>query len=138
MSRRRAQHLPIALLPLLLLLSACVAPARAPEPPITLTIVGTNDVHGELLPSEGRGGFVTVSGYVDALRAALPGVPVESFDAAGVPAGAAEAMAFALLGRNALLGIPNHLPRCTGASRAAVLGEIVPGRAPLRVTVAPS
>jgi anhydro-N-acetylmuramic acid kinase len=52
---------------------------------------------------------------------------VEPFDAAGVPADAAEAMAFALMGRNALLGIPNHLPRCTGASRAAVLGEIVPG-----------
>ena len=45
----------------------------------------------------------------------------------GVPARACEAMAFALLGRNALLGLPNHLPRCTGASRAAVLGEIVPG-----------
>jgi len=70
---------------------------------------------------------------MDALRAALPGVPVEPFDAAGVPAGAAEAMAFALLGRNALLGIPNHLPRCTGASHATVLGEIVPGRAPLRL-----
>ncbi|MFQ5418392.1 MAG: anhydro-N-acetylmuramic acid kinase, partial [Myxococcota bacterium] len=62
-----------------------------------------------------------------ALRRALPGVAVEPFDAAGVPAAAAEAMAFALLGRNALLGIPNHLPRCTGAARATVLGEIVPG-----------
>jgi hypothetical protein len=37
-------------------------------------------------------------------------------------------MAFALLGRHTLLGLPNHLPRCTGAVRAAVLGEIVPGR----------
>ena len=54
-------------------------------------------------------------------------VPVEPFDAAGVPAAAAEAMVFSLMGRNALLGIPNHLPRCTGARRAAVLGEIVPG-----------
>ena len=55
-------------------------------------------------------------------------LPVEPCDRHGVPADAAEAMAFALLGRNALLGIPNHLPRCTGAARAAVLGEIVPGR----------
>jgi len=54
--------------------------------------------------------------------------PVEPFDAAGVPAAAAEAMAFSLMGRNALLGLPNHLPRCSGASRAAVLGELVPGR----------
>ncbi|MDH3519917.1 MAG: anhydro-N-acetylmuramic acid kinase, partial [Myxococcales bacterium] len=61
-----------------------------------------------------------------ALREALPGTPVEPFDTAGVPADAAEAMAFSLLGRNALLGLPNHLPRCTGARRAAVLGEIVP------------
>ena len=52
-------------------------------------------------------------------RGALPGVPVEPMDAHGVPAAAAEAMAFSLLGRNALLGLPNHLPRCTGAARAA-------------------
>jgi anhydro-N-acetylmuramic acid kinase len=47
-------------------------------------------------------------------------------DELGVPAGAAEAMAFSLMGRNALLGIPNHLPRCTGARHATVLGEWVP------------
>ena len=45
----------------------------------------------------------------------------------GVPADAAEAMAFSLMGRNALLGLPNHLPQCTGAHRAGVLGEFVPG-----------
>jgi anhydro-N-acetylmuramic acid kinase len=79
------------------------------------------------------GGGAENPAVMEALAAVLPGVPVEPFDAAGVPARAAEAMAFALLGRNAMLGIPNHLPRCTGASRAAVLGEIVPGRAgPLR------
>jgi anhydro-N-acetylmuramic acid kinase len=65
---------------------------------------------------------------VAALGRALPGVPIDPFDAHGVPAGAAEAMAFSLMGRNALLGLPNHLPRTTGAARAAVLGEIVPGR----------
>jgi anhydro-N-acetylmuramic acid kinase len=63
-----------------------------------------------------------------ALAESLPEVAVEPFDSVGVPARAAEAMAFALMGRNALLGIPNHLPRCTGATRAAVLGEIVPGQ----------
>jgi len=67
---------------------------------------------------------------VEAIGSALPGVAVERFDDHGVPAQAAEAMAFSLMGRNALLGIPNHLPRCTGASRAAVLGEVVPGREP--------
>jgi anhydro-N-acetylmuramic acid kinase len=74
------------------------------------------------------GGGARNPALTEALAAALPGVPMEPFDAAGVPAQAAEAMAFALMGRNALLGLPNHLPRCSGASRAAVLGEIVPGR----------
>lgn len=60
-------------------------------------------------------------------------IPVEAFDAAGVPADAAEAMAFSLMGRNALLGIPNHLPRCTGAREEMVLGEIVPGRPGVRI-----
>ena len=74
------------------------------------------------------GGGARNPALLEGLAAAFPGVPVEPFDAAGVPAQAAEAMAFALMGRNALLGLPNHLPRCTGARRAAVLGEIVPGR----------
>jgi anhydro-N-acetylmuramic acid kinase len=74
------------------------------------------------------GGGARNPALMDALRTQLPGVPVEPFDAAGIPPGAAEAMAFSLLGRNTLLGLPNHLPRCTGAHRAAVLGEIAPGR----------
>jgi anhydro-N-acetylmuramic acid kinase len=67
-----------------------------------------------------------------ALAAALRGPRVEPSDAAGVPARAVEAMAFSLMGRNALLGLPNHLPRCTGARAARVLGEIVPGRSGAR------
>jgi anhydro-N-acetylmuramic acid kinase len=74
------------------------------------------------------GGGARNATLMQALAQALGGPPVEPFDAHGVPADAAEAMAFALLGRHALLGLPNHLPRCTGARRAAVLGEIVPGR----------
>jgi 5'-nucleotidase len=37
---------------------------------VTLTILGTNDVHGELLPDELSGGLTTFSGYVLAVRAA--------------------------------------------------------------------
>lgn len=73
-----------------------------------------------------------------ALRASLPRVAIEPMDAAGVPAGAAEAMAFSLMGRNALLGLPNHLPRCTGARAERVLGEIVPGGAGQTFTTRPS
>ncbi|HEY8156910.1 MAG TPA: anhydro-N-acetylmuramic acid kinase [Myxococcota bacterium] len=74
------------------------------------------------------GGGAENPALMAALARALAPARVEPMDAAGVPARACEAMAFALLGRNTLLGRPNHLPRCTGASRAAVLGEIVPGR----------
>lgn len=73
------------------------------------------------------GGGARNPAVMGALRAALPRAAIAPMDEAGVPAAACEAMAFALLGRNALLGLPNHLPRCTGARRAAVLGEIVPG-----------
>ena len=55
------------------------------------------------------------------------GVEAQADSVGDARAQAAEAMAFSLLGRNALLGISNHLPRCTGAGHACVLGEIVPG-----------
>jgi anhydro-N-acetylmuramic acid kinase len=74
------------------------------------------------------GGGARNPAVLAALVRALPGSAVQAFDQVGIPADAAEAMAFSLMGRNALLGIPNHLPQCTGARRSAVLGEIVPGR----------
>jgi anhydro-N-acetylmuramic acid kinase len=73
------------------------------------------------------GGGARNPAQMDALAAALPGARVEPTDRAGVPADAVEAMAFSLMGRNALLGIPNHLPRTTGAARATVLGELCLG-----------
>ena len=61
---------------------------------------------------------------MESLAEAMPGVRVEPMDAGGVPADAAEAMAFSLLGRNTLIGVPNHLPQCTGVPHARVLGVI--------------
>ncbi len=72
------------------------------------------------------GGGVRNPSLLGALAARM-GVPVEAMDAFGVPAAAAEAMAFSLLGRNTLLGVPNQLPRTTGAAGPRVLGEWVPG-----------
>lgn len=66
-----------------------------------------------------RNGFV-----MESLERALPDVRVEAMDTGGVPADAAEAMAFSLLGRNALIGQPNQLPQCTGVPHARVLGVI--------------
>ncbi len=74
----------------------------------------------------GGGGARNVA-VMAALAARLPGTQVDAMDAHGVPAAAAEAMAFALLGRNAALGLVNQLPRCTGAAGPRVLGELVPG-----------
>ena len=89
----------------------------------------------ELLPASAQVDRVLVSGggarnpaVLARLVRAMPGASVQPSDAVGVPAAAVEAMAFSLMGRNTLLGIPNHLPQCTGASRAAVLGELTPGR----------
>jgi anhydro-N-acetylmuramic acid kinase len=71
------------------------------------------------------GGGGVHNGYVmELLEQALDGVIVERMDVAGVPADAAEAMAFSLMGRNTLCGIPNQLPQCTGVAQARVLGVI--------------
>jgi 5'-nucleotidase len=50
-------------------ITAC---ASSPQPAdvVTLSIVGTNDVHGELLPTGDKGGLVTISAYLNALRLA--------------------------------------------------------------------
>lgn len=51
-------------------LTACAGQPRTPQDEITISIFGTNDVHGQLLPAGDRGGLVAISAYVDALRAA--------------------------------------------------------------------
>jgi len=71
------------------------------------------------------GGGGVHNGFVmELLGQALDDVIVESMDAAGVPADAAEAMAFSLMGRNTLCRIPNQLPQCTGVEEARILGVI--------------
>ncbi len=62
-------------LPLLLAalsLAACSAQNQEPTAadPVLLTVIGTNDVHGRLLPAQSSGGLTTLSGYVAAVRAA--------------------------------------------------------------------
>ncbi len=81
-------------------------------------------------PGQDRGRLLVGGGgarnalVMETLAAMLPGVVVEPMDAAGVPAAAAEAMAFSLVGRNALRGEPNQLPQCTGVATPAVLGVV--------------
>ena len=73
------------------------------------------------------GGGAFNPAMLEGLQSVLPDVRVERCRDHGVPDEAVEAIAFSLMGRNAVLGLPNHLPACTGAARAAVLGERVPG-----------
>ena len=54
-------------------LSACVQQGDRRESHgdlVTLSIVGTNDIHGQFMPYEDRGGITTLSGYIEALRKA--------------------------------------------------------------------
>ena len=64
---------------------------------------------------------------MDGLRAALPQTRLVPYDEVGLPSDAKEAILFALLGYELLYGRPGALPRCTGASEAAVLGKLTPG-----------
>jgi anhydro-N-acetylmuramic acid kinase len=62
---------------------------------------------------------------MELLRAELPGARVEKLDLLGVAADAKEAVAFAVLANETLMGRPGNLPSATGAARPAVLGKIV-------------
>ena len=58
-----------------LLAALVVRPGRAQQPPsasgtLTLSIVGTNDVHGYVFETRGRGGLEILGGYLRNLRAA--------------------------------------------------------------------
>ncbi len=56
---------------LALLLVACAAPvSESPPDAVVISVIGTNDVHGELVADKDKGGIITFSGYVAALRAA--------------------------------------------------------------------
>jgi 5'-nucleotidase len=50
-------------------LASCATQRDAQRNEFTISLLGTNDVHGQLLPDGGRGGLVAVSAYVNALRA---------------------------------------------------------------------
>ncbi len=56
----------------------------------------------------------------------LPGLPIFLHEDFGIPGGAKEALAFAILGNETMLGRPANVPGATGARRAVILGKIVP------------
>ena len=58
------------LLLLAMLVSACTNNDSGRLEPIRISVIGTNDVHGALAMAKERGGLATLSGYIDAVRAA--------------------------------------------------------------------
>lgn len=70
------------------------------------------------------GGGAANGAIMDALRETVAPVRVRPMDELGVPAPSREALAFAILGAYRLAGLPNTLPRCTGASRAVSAGAV--------------
>lgn len=73
------------------------------------------------------GGGVYNHTLLEQIRAGL-GVPVYTFEDKGHDSRVREALAFAVLGYLRQLGLPNVLPRVTGARQAAVAGKVsLPG-----------
>lgn len=60
------------------------------------------------------------------LRTALEPIPVVTLEAYGLDSRAKEAMAFALLAHDGLLGLPTNVPGATGARRRVILGTLTP------------
>lgn len=72
------------------------------------------------------GGGVQNSDLMRRLAERVAPVPVVTTDSLGIPAGALEAMTFALLGWCAARGRVSNLPDVTGAERGVVLGSTTP------------
>lgn len=98
-----------------------------------LTVRAVADALRLYVPAEEvRELFVTGGGarnraMMDALAAAFAETPPRPIDELGIPAEAKEAVDFAFLARETLLGRPNVIRAVTGASRALVLGTIARG-----------
>jgi anhydro-N-acetylmuramic acid kinase len=100
---------------------------------VALTVRAVTDSMQRFLPAGGvdevfvTGGGARNRAVLETLVDALVPVSVRPIDELGVRAEAKEAVDFAFLAREALLGRTNVIPSVTGASRELVLGSIVRG-----------
>lgn len=83
---------------------------------------------GEVVASGGGTRNPTLIGMI---RSEAPSVRLRKIDEWGIPSEAKEAYAFAVLGVFSAHGLPGAVPSCTGARRAAILGNFTPGDKPL-------
>jgi anhydro-N-acetylmuramic acid kinase len=74
------------------------------------------------------GGGAHNTTLVQMLRRGLEGVRIRTTNEFGIDVDAKEAVSFAILAYATIQGVPNNLPRVTGASEPVVLGKIVPGK----------
>lgn len=80
------------------------------------------DIHEVIL----SGGGAYNRTLIEMIKKRLPkGVKVLKSDDFGIPSDAKEAVAFAVLGHETLMGRPSNLPRVTGAKRPVILGTVV-------------
>jgi len=100
---------------------------------VHLTVLSIADAVARFLPSSGldeifvTGGGARNRAIMLGLERELGGVALASIDTLGIPAEAKEAVDFAFLARETLLGHANVIRSVTGASRALVLGTIARG-----------
>lgn len=73
------------------------------------------------------GGGAHNTALLKRLSALLPQARVTKSDALGIRSDRVEALAFAWLARQTLLGLPGNVPRVTGAKGERILGAIYPG-----------
>ena len=107
-----------------------LSPADVQATLLALTVRTVVDALRATLPAAARviacGGGVHNPALMRALADALPGVAVESTAAHGIDPDMVEALGFAWLARQTLLGRPGNLPSVTGAAGPRVLGAIYP------------
>lgn len=60
----------LATIAALCVLAGCAGQRATPDEQFTISMLGTNDVHGQLLPAGDRGGLIAISAYANALREA--------------------------------------------------------------------
>lgn len=103
-------------------------PADVQATLLALTVHTVADALRATLPTAARviacGGGVHNPALMRALADALPGSAVESTAAHGIDPDVVEALGFAWLARQTLLGRPGNLPSVTGATGPRVLGAI--------------
>jgi len=58
------------------------------------------------------------------LRGFFNDIPIVLIDELGIPSNAKEALSFAIMANETIMGMPGNLPSATGAKRSVVLGKI--------------